>query len=117
MPRDSTPAFTGSGQENDMNARISPWLALALGAALSAGCGKIDPITQPAPKSGNADFTRYVATGTSVTAGWESGGLVDHHQRQGYAYLFARQAGALSFTIPSVSADGFPPLLRIRSLS
>jgi hypothetical protein len=100
-----------------MNARISPWLALALGAMLSAGCGKIDPITQPTPKSGAADFSVYVSTGTSVTAGQESGGLVDHHQRHGYAYLFAHQAGALSFTYPSVSADGFPPLLQIRSLS
>jgi lysophospholipase L1-like esterase len=100
-----------------MNARISLGLAAALGAVLSAGCGKIDPITQPAPQSGSADFSRYVATGTSITAGWESGGLVDHHQRQSYAYLFARQAGALSFTIPSVSADGFPPLLQLHSLS
>jgi len=100
-----------------MNARIFPWLALALGTALSAGCGKIDPITQPAPQGGSANFSVYVATGTSVTAGQESGGLVDHHQRHGYSYLFAHQAGAMSFTYPSVSADGFPPLLQIRSLS
>jgi hypothetical protein len=99
-----------------MNARISLGLALAL-APLALGCGKIDPITQPAPQGGSADFSRYVATGTSITAGWESGGLVDHHQRQSYAYVFAHQAGAASFTYPSVSADGFPPLLQVLSLS
>ena len=100
-----------------MNARIRPWLAAALAALLAVGCGKIGAITQPASRSGSADFSVYVSVGTSITAGWESGGLVETHQRQSYAYLFARQAGAASFTIPSVSADGLPPLLRIASLS
>jgi len=39
---------------------------------------------------------------------------VVHHQQHSYASLFARQIGA-PFTIPSVSADSRPPLLRIVS--
>jgi hypothetical protein len=94
-------------------------MLLALGAAslALAGCSKISPLAPPAVKSGTADFSRYVAMGTSVSAGFESGGLVDHHQTHGFAYLFAQQAGTPSFTIPSISADGIPPLLQVVSLS
>lgn len=101
-----------------MNTRTCLLIAAALlGGAALAACGKIEAITQPAAQSGSANFNHYVAMGTSITAGWESGGLVEHHQTKSYAYLFARQAGASAFTIPSVSADGVPPLLRILSLS
>src|SRR5262249_26137865 len=44
--------------------------------------------------------------------GFESGGLVVHHQTHGFAYDFATHVGA-KYTIPSVSADGLPPLLQI----
>jgi hypothetical protein len=97
--------------------RILKALALLVLPALFLGCGVIGPIAQPATQSGSADFSVYVAVGTSVTAGWQSGGLVENHQRTSYAYLFAQQTGAANFTIPSVSADGVPALLRIVSLS
>lgn len=101
-----------------MKTRTYLWLAAGLlcGAALAA-CGKLDPITQPAADHGSANFSVYAAMGTSITAGWQSGGLVQHHQTKGYAYLFARQAGSSAFSIPSASSDGVPPLLRLVSLS
>src|SRR5262249_19862117 len=86
-------------------------------AWLLAGCGEIQPINAPAAGSGSANFSTYAAMGTSITAGWQSGGLVVHHQMHSYAALFAQQAGAGAFTAPWVSADGIPPLLRIVSLS
>jgi len=91
---------------------------LALGAASLAflGCSKIAPLTAPAVKSGTADFSRFAAMGTSVTAGFESAGLVDHHQTHGFPYLFAQQVRT-AFTIPSVSPDGIPPLLQVVSFS
>ncbi|TMQ64161.1 MAG: hypothetical protein E6K78_09700 [Candidatus Eisenbacteria bacterium] len=95
-----------------MNARH--WLSLGLAVVLASGCSKLDPLKPPAAGSSSADFRAYAAMGTSITAGWESGGLVEHHQRHSYAALFASQVGA-PFTIPSVSADGRPPLLRIVS--
>ncbi|TMQ69792.1 MAG: hypothetical protein E6K80_10565 [Candidatus Eisenbacteria bacterium] len=100
-----------------MKARMHLWVAAALLATPIGGCAKLKAITQPEARSGNANFAVYAAMGTSITAGWESGGLVVTHQQQSYAYLFARQAGASSFTIPSVSPPGVPPLLRILSLN
>jgi lysophospholipase L1-like esterase len=100
-----------------MNVKSGVIMALGAVSLALAGCSKIGPISQPAAKSGTADFSRYVAMGTSVSAGFESGGLVVHHQTHGFAYLFAQQAGTPNFTIPSVSADGIPPLLQVVSLS
>lgn len=101
-----------------MKTRTYLWIAVVLlGGAALAACGKLEAITQPAADHGSANFSVYTAMGTSITAGWQSGGLVEHHQTKSYAYLFARQAGASAFTIPSVSADGVPALLRLVSLS
>jgi len=89
---------------------------MALAALAAAGCGKIAAINQPVPR-GAADFRTYVAMGTSISAGFESGGLVVHHQQHAFPDLFARQVGMADFTLPSISSDGIPPLLRIVSLS
>lgn len=100
--------------------RTYAFRALAIAALLAplfAGCSKISPLAPSAVKSGNADFSRYVAIGTSITAGVESGGLVVHHQQKSFAVGFAAQAGSGTFAIPSVSADGLPPLLQLVSLS
>jgi len=96
---------------------MKPWmwlgLAAALGAALCA-CGKIEPNLGPAVRSGSADFSAYVAMGTSLGAGYSNGGLVESHQRHSYPYLFAQQVGT-PFTIPSISDSGLGPLLVLRS--
>jgi hypothetical protein len=89
----------------------------ALAALAIAGCSKIQPIHAPGGGSGSADFRVIAAMGTSISAGVQSGGLVVTHQQKAFPYLFARQAGAATFTIPSISADGLPPLLRLLSLA
>jgi len=89
-------------------------LPIALIAAL-AGCAKIKPLTQPVSQWGSADFSTYVAMGTSLSAGLESGGVVQRHQTQAFPYLFAHQVGTF-FTIPNVNLDGWPPLLRLKNL-
>jgi hypothetical protein len=99
-----------------MNRCLRLGLAAGFGALL-ASCGAIEPINGPARQSGSADFSVYVAMGTSLGAGYESGGLVQRHQVHSYPYVFARQAGAASFTIPSISDSGLPPLLVLRSYS
>jgi hypothetical protein len=93
-------------------------ILVALGAAslVLAGCSKISPLAPPALKSGSASFGTYVAMGTSISSGYESGGLVDRHQTQSFPYLFARQVGS-PFSIPSINNDGIPPLLQLVSLS
>ena len=99
-----------------MNSTQRVLLALAAASVALAGCSKIGPITQPAVKGGSANFGTFVAMGTSLSAGFESGGLVDRHQVQSFPYLFAKQAGS-PFTIPSIDNDGIPQLLQLVSIN
>ena len=95
--------------------KLAPAVAagLTLGALALTGCETIKPQVTPKHTSGAADYSVYVAMGTSVTAGTESGGLVDRHQRQSYPALFAKAAGSLAFDMPFVDQDGLPPLSRL----
>lgn len=62
-----------------------------------AGLKPVDPL-----------FASYVALGNSITAGYQSGGIVDSTQRQSYAALLA---GAMStrYAYASLAAPGCPP--------
>lgn len=75
-------------------------LALALLVPAGAFAQNVD--------TGDADFTRYVALGDSLTAGFSSGALVETFQRRSYPALIWRQAtnGAAGFEQPLVSAPG-----------
>jgi len=88
---------------------------LALMTAALAGCAKIRPLAPALPDSGSADFSNYVAMGTNVSAGFQSGGLANRHQVLSFTHLFAGQAGSPSFTYPRVNLGGWPPLLRVQS--
>jgi lysophospholipase L1-like esterase len=68
--------------------------------------------------TGSADFTRYVALGDSLTAGFESGALVRTHQANSYPILIFRQATgrATGFEQPLVSEPGLPGVLKLNSL-
>src|SRR5207244_11375254 len=66
-------------------------LLAATAAVLIAGCGKIAALVAPGFKSGSADFSVYAAMGTSISAGYESGGLVVTHQQRSFPWLFAHQ--------------------------
>ena len=101
-----------------MNRRFRLYAAVTLVALLVAGCGpceRLDPVTAPAVRGGSADYSTYVALGTSIGAGYQSGGLVYRHQLKSYPALFAGQVGA-TFTYPAVSDSGYPPLLQLVSL-
>lgn len=105
--------------------RLTPVLLLAAFLAGCQGpCDSIESITGPSLTSGTADFTTYVAAGTSISAGYQSGGIVDRHQFNSFPAIFARQIGKTvlqngqgDFTFPSMGADGFPALLAIKSFS
>ncbi len=68
------------------------------------------------PASAQVDFTRYVALGDSLTAGYASGGLVQYYQDRSYPALLAQQAGAPVFEMPTVSEPGLAPLLELLAL-
>jgi len=105
--------------------RIASVLLLAASLAGCQGpCQKLSGITAPTLTSGSADFTRFVAVGTSLTAGYQSGGIVDRHQMRSFAALFAQQVGktvtstgAGTFSFDAVNGYGIAPLLQLRSLS
>jgi len=103
-------------------------LAITLIAALagcSGPCDKLDSINGPASNANGVDLTTYVAVGTSLSSGYESGGLVDRHQVHSFPSIFARQIGKTvdivggsgTFTQPTINFDGIPALLEIKSYS
>ncbi len=73
----------------------------------------------PQALSAQVDASRYVAVGDSLTAGFNSGGLVQDVQRNSYPALIFRAATGSSsgFEQPLVTRPGLPALLELRSLS
>lgn len=98
-------------------------LALTVALALAAaGCSKIAPITRPVVKPGALALTSYMALGTSLTAGTESGGTAERHQLRSYASQFALSiipAPVDRYTIDQDGLDltGTGPMLNLISLS
>lgn len=78
------------------------------------------PAAVLAQSTGSADFTRYVAIGDSLTAGFMSGSLYVGAQQNSYPFLIYRQATGRTtgFEQPTVSEPGLPNgSLELRSLS
>ena len=105
--------------------RIASVLLLAASLAGCEGpCQKISGITGPALTSGTADFSKYAAVGTSISTGYQSGGIVNRHQFKAFPAIFARQIGMTAqldgkgtFSFPAVDGNGLAPLLQLRSLN
>lgn len=85
-------------------------LALALLVPAGAFAQSVD--------TGDANFTRYVAFGDSLTAGFSSASINEAFQRRSYPALIWRQAtnGAAGFEQPLVSQPGLPGILELVSL-
>jgi lysophospholipase L1-like esterase len=88
----------------------------ALGAAASlllpaAAAAQVD--------TGSANFTRYVALGDSLTAGFEAASLHVNAQNNSYPALIHRQAtgGASGFQQPFISEPGIPGKLVLRTIT
>ncbi|MEE9271069.1 MAG: SGNH/GDSL hydrolase family protein [Candidatus Krumholzibacteria bacterium] len=91
-------------------------LFLSMFAMTIGGCADIDPITPGPVNPGSADFTRYVAVGNSLTAGVQSGGLVDKFQNVSFPALIAESARLGAFEMPLVSEPGIPALLNLEQI-
>ncbi len=63
-----------------------------------------------------ADFSKYVAVGDSLTAGFASGGLMVNYQRDSFPAILARQFGMTSFQQPTVSDPGIPSVMILQAL-
>ncbi len=91
---------------------IRPLAVLALALLLpAAGGAQVD--------TGAADFSRYVALGDSLTAGFMSGSLIREAQRNSYPSLVYQQVNgrAAGFEQPLVGHPGAPGVLVLRSLA
>src|ERR1700761_9245321 len=66
---------------------------LSAGLLFLAACKP--EIHNPAPTKGRADFTRYIAVGNSLTAGYADGGLYLEGQENSYPSIMAKQMQAV----------------------
>lgn len=84
--------------------------ALAALAALGACVGDGDVLNPALDPAAGSLFIRYVSLGNSITAGFQSAGIVDSTQRNAYPNLLARAAG-IPFQQPMFARPGCPPLM------
>src|SRR2546423_8643994 len=86
-------------------------------ATILSLAGIIAACTQPgsdliAPSAARGGmFDTYVAIGNSITAGFQSSGIIDSTQRRSYAFLVAQSMGT-RFAYPSMNSPGGPPLIQ-----
>jgi lysophospholipase L1-like esterase len=100
--------------------RISPIFAAALLATATAlaisGCasGSSNPLApiQAAQGKNAGNFTTTVFLGDSLTAGYQSGSLLDTQQVHGWANLLATQA-AFNISLPLIAPPGAPNVLQL----
>ena len=89
--------------------RMNRFSAAALGFLLAAAACQNDEVNRPANFIAvDPLFDRYVSMGNSITAGFQSGGILDSTQRQSYAVLLAQAMHSPSF-LPLLNRPGCPP--------
>lgn len=99
--------------------KIHSYIILGLGALSMTAC---KPNFNPEIASaGSADFSRYIAVGNSLTAGFADGTLYRSGQESSYPSILATQfmaVGGGDFRQPLLSSDqGFPGLKRVLGTS
>ena len=81
----------------------------AIGAAVALlACSETRELLGTNPPAGGEIFKSYVALGNSITAGYQSGGILDSTQRQSYAKLLAGQMGT-QYHYAALAKPGCPP--------
>ena len=83
-----------------LNSTIKSFVALAVVASLASCKPHLNEVT---PNSGEADFSRYIAVGNSLTSGFADGGLYLEGQKNSFPLMIATQmkaAGGGEFSTP-----------------
>lgn len=83
-----------------LNSTIKSFVALAVVASMAACKPHLKEVT---PNSGEADFSRYIAVGNSLTSGFADGGLYLEGQKNSFPLMIATQmkaAGGGEFYTP-----------------
>src|SRR5689334_16982535 len=82
--------------------------AAVLGLLLAAAACNNDQLNRPFLNTPiDPLFERYVSIGNSITAGFQSGGILDSTQQQSYAVLLAHAMHS-PFFVPSLRFPGCP---------
>src|SRR4029079_14538306 len=89
-----------------MTLRTVKRLTVATLIVAGAACEKADTGVEPGTAS--ADFSKYVAMGTSVSMGFASDGVVAASQKSSWRKLLANDIGA-TFTLPLIDSPGCTP--------
>ncbi|MEJ2507850.1 MAG: hypothetical protein P8Y81_16440, partial [Ignavibacteriaceae bacterium] len=80
------------------------------------GCEDYNKLTPPVIDPGNADFSRFVSIGNSLTAGYQSGSLFESAQMYSFGKQIADVMG-VNYEQPLISEPGTTGRLEIQSLS
>jgi lysophospholipase L1-like esterase len=89
--------------------RTNRLTAAALGLMLAVAACENDEVNRPFSITPvDPLFDRYVSMGNSITAGFQSGGILDSTQQQSYAVLLAKAMHSPVF-VPSLTRPGCPP--------
>ncbi len=88
---------------------------LMIGALTS--CKLSDPsVTATKSDAGTLTSGGFVAIGNSLTAGYQSGSLLDENQQYSFPKQIAAQMGVTDFAQPTVSYPGLPSILELKAL-
>jgi lysophospholipase L1-like esterase len=99
---------------------LLPIIFVFLLAFVFYACEEFSEVGNP-PSLGKVDFSRIVAIGNSLTAGYQDGALFESAQQYSYANLIVKQinsiGGNVNFVQPLISEPGIGTRLYLRSLS
>src|SRR5271170_4168925 len=89
---------------------MTRYLTMSLAAATIAlaACDSDKIVNPPATSLNTGLFKSYVAIGNSITAGYQSGGILDSTQQESFAALLAHAVGT-RYAYPALVAPGCPP--------
>ena len=88
---------------------------LMIGALTS--CQLSDPsVTSTKSDAGTLASGGFVAIGNSLTAGYQSGGLMEDFQQYSFPKQIATQMGVTDFAQPTVSYPGLPNVMELKGL-
>lgn len=88
---------------------MTRYLSLGLIATLLvAGCDSEKVNGVPTSAADSSLFASYVALGNSISAGFQSGGILDSTQQESFADLLAQAAGT-RYAYPAINPPGCPP--------
>jgi hypothetical protein len=91
-----------------MRAHLVGGLLAGAGLLALTACDSTQIVTPPKDTLTNGLFASYVAIGNSISAGYQSGGILDSTQQEAFPHVIAIQAGT-RYAYPSLSAPGCPP--------